>query len=82
MSKHPHPHLAQVDEFGPEGRRSARDKRRFGLVLTLIVGLLVIVGGFAVSALTGISVQWAPLLWAAIFVVVGYAAFLWVRLTH
>ena len=69
------------DDFGPEGPRSARDKRRFGLVITLVVGLLVIGGGFAVSALTHLPVQWAPLLWATGVVVIGYAAFLWVRLT-
>ena len=71
----------RTDDFGPDGSRSARDKRRFGLVITVAVGLLVIGGGFAVSALTDLSVQWAPLLWATGFVVIGYAAFLWVRLT-
>ena len=73
-------HRVHADDFGPEGSRSARDKRRFAVVITAVVGLLVIVGGFAVSALTHQSVQWAPLLWATGFVVVGYAAFLWVRL--
>ncbi len=77
-----HPHLSQVDDFGPGGSRSARDKRRFGLIVTIVVGVLVIAGGFAVSALTHLPVQWAPLLWAAVLVVIGYAGFLWVRLTH
>jgi len=71
-----------VDDFGPEGSRSARDKRRFGLVVTGIVALAVILGGFAVSALTHLSVQWEPLLWATGCVVVGYAAFLLVRLSR
>ena len=74
-------HALHTDDFGPEGPRSAHDKRWFAVVITAVVGLLVIGGGFAVSALTNMSVQWAPLLWATGFVVVGYAAFLWVRLS-
>ena len=75
-------HSVHADDFGPEGSRPARDKRRFAVAITAVVGLLVLLGGFAVSALTHQSVQWAPLLWATGFVVIGYAAFLWVRLSR
>lgn len=82
MTRHPHPHLAQVDEYGPEGRRTARDKRRFGALLLAVIAVVVIVGGVLVAAATHLSVQWVQLLWAVVVVVIAYGAFLWVRLTR
>jgi hypothetical protein len=80
MSKHPH--AIHVDEFGPEGGRTARDKRLFAVVLCVVIGALVIVGGILVAAFTHIPVQWSPLLYATGVVILCYAAFLWVRLTR
>jgi hypothetical protein len=65
----------------PGRRWSRRDKVLFGTVLSVGVGLLVVAGGLLVSLATG-NLQWPPLLFAAAVVVLGYAAFLWVRLTR
>ncbi|SDO40183.1 hypothetical protein SAMN04515671_0825 [Nakamurella panacisegetis] len=82
MGRHPHPHLAQIDEFGPEGRRSAHDKRRFGVVLLGLIALLILIGAAVISVVTDIPLQWDQLLWALVLVLIGYGTFLWVRLTR
>ena len=73
---------SQLDEFGPQGRRSAKDKRLLGLALTVVVAILVIAGGYAVSAITHLGVAWSPLLWATGTVVIFFLGFLVVRLSR
>ena len=65
----------------PARRWSRREKVLFGTLLSVGVGLLVVAGGLLVSLGTG-TLQWPPLLFVAAVVALGYAAFLWVRLTR
>ena len=64
------------------GPQTPQGKRIFGTLLCAAIGLIVIIGGLVVNLTTHSSVQWTPLLYVTGVVVLGYAAFLWVRLAR
>lgn len=58
-----------------------RNRRRLAVGMWVGVGLAVVVGGLVVNLVTHSAVNWAALLYAAGFVMMVFAAYLWFRLS-
>jgi hypothetical protein len=63
-------------------RHHGPDKRVVGVALCAVVAVLVVLGAWLVSAITGAALQWGVLLPALMLVVMSFAAFLVIRFTR
>jgi Protein of unknown function (DUF3040) len=81
IRSHPRP---AADMNKPDGGPGSIPRSRRPLVvgLCLLIGIVTILAGLLVNMATDTPVQWVLLCYIAGFIVVCYAAFLWVRLSN